>query len=87
MHFKSQSKIGKVFSRTKMIIGEFFEKTRFYSYKLAVYNTAWWIGNYCHPLVKLQFWGKRKITQYMDNYLVCNKLPPPKPICVILPIR
>ena len=67
MTFKAQSKFGKAFSRLQMIIHEFFEKGIHYSWWLAIYNTAWWIGNYCHPLVKLQFWGKMKITEWMDN--------------------
>ena len=51
MTFKAQSKFGKAFSRLHMILNEFFEKGHHYSWKLAVYNTAWWISNYCHPLV------------------------------------
>ena len=57
--FSTQSKVRKAFSRIQMIINEFFEKGQHYSWKLAIYNTAWWIGNYCHPLVCLQFWGKK----------------------------
>ena len=76
-----QGKLGKAFARLNMIGSEFLEKGRFYSWKLAVYNTAWWIGNYCHPLSKLQFWGTRKITEWMDVYLrktlnVSQLLPP-----------
>ena len=40
MKFKAQSKIGKAFSRMRMIINEFFEKGYHYSWKLAIYNTA-----------------------------------------------
>lgn len=72
MTFKAQSKFGKAFSRLQMIIHEFFEKGIHYSWWLAIYNTAWWIGNYCHPLVKLQFWGKMKITEWMDNHISKN---------------
>lgn len=75
--FKTQSKVSKTFSRIRMIISEFFEKGYYYSWKLALYNTAWWIGNYCHPLVNLQYWSKKKITLWMDNYLITNILPPP----------
>lgn len=67
--FSAQSKVRKAFSRIQMIINEFFEKGQHYSWKLAIYNTAWWIGNYCHPLVCLQFWGKKKITEWMDSYI------------------
>lgn len=74
--FKTQSKISKVFSRMQMIINEFFEKGYYFSWKLAVYNTAWWIGNYCHPLVCLQFWGKKKITDWMDDYIDDNQIYP-----------
>lgn len=74
--FKTQSKIDKAFSRMQMIISEFFEKGYHYSWSLAIYNTAWWIGNYCHPLVCLQFWGKRKITEWMDCYISENNIVP-----------
>ena len=74
--FSAQSKIRKAFSRIQMIIEEFFEKGYHYSWKLAIYNTAWWVGNYCHPLVCLQFWGKKKITEWMDNYICENELLP-----------
>ena len=77
--FKTQSKVSKTFSRIRMIISEFFEKGYYYSWKLALYNTAWWIGNYCHPLVNLQYWSKKKITLWMDTYLITNILPPPHP--------
>lgn len=60
-----------------MILYEFFEKWHYFSLELAVYNTVWWIGNYCHPLVKLQFWAKDRITIYMDKYLNNSILPPP----------
>ena len=59
-----------------MILYEFFEKWHYFSLELAVYNTVWWIGNYCHPLVKLQFWAKDRITIYMDKYLNNSILPP-----------
>ena len=72
--FSTQSKVRKAFSRIQMIINEFFEKGQHYSWKLAVYNTAWWIGNYCHPLVCLQFWGKKKITEWMDSYIFNKQL-------------
>ena len=74
--FSTQSKVRKAFSRIQMIINEFFEKGQHYSWKLAVYNTAWWVGNYCHPLVCLQFWGKKKITEWMDCYISENNLAP-----------
>ena len=45
MTFKAQSKFGKAFSRLHMILNEFFEKGHHYSWKRAVYNAAWWIGN------------------------------------------
>lgn len=76
IQFKEQTKIGKILSRSKMIFYEFFEKWYFYSFKLAVYNSMWWIGNYCHPLVKLQFLAKHKMTTYMDNLLEMSVLPP-----------
>lgn len=79
IQFKEQTKIGKILSRSKMIFYEFFEKWYFYSFKLAVYNSMWWIGNYCHPLVKLQFLAKHKMTTYMDNLLEMSVLPPPPP--------
>lgn len=60
-----------------MILCEFFEKWHYFSLELAVYNTVWWIGNYCHPLVELQFWAKDRITIYMDKYLNNSILPPP----------
>lgn len=86
IQFKGQTKIGKILSRSKMIFYEFFEKWYFYSFKLAVYNSMWWIGNYCHPLVKLQFLANHKMTTYMDKLLEISILPPnpPKkhPICM-----
>ena len=39
--FSTQSKVRKAFSRIQMIINEFFEKGQHYSWKLAIYNTAW----------------------------------------------
>lgn len=77
IQFKSQSDIGKSLTRSKMILCEFFEKWHYFSLELAVYNTVWWIGNYCHPLVELQFWAKDRITIYMDKYLNNSILPPP----------
>ena len=59
-----------------MIINEFFEKGIYYSWKLAIYNSAWWIGNYCHPLVKLQFWAKDRITQWTNKYISNNGFLP-----------
>lgn len=76
IQFKSQSDIGKSLTRSKMILCEFFEKWHYFSLELAVYNTVWWIGNYCHPLVKLQFWAKDRITVYMDKCLNNSVLPP-----------
>ena len=76
-----QGKLSKAFARLNMIGSEFLEKGHYYSWKLAVYNTAWWIGNYCHPMNKLQFWSTRKITEWMDVYLCktlsISQLPPP----------
>lgn len=74
--FTTQSKFGKAFSRLHMIVCDFFEKGRHYSWRLAVYNTAWWVGNYCHPLVCLQFWGKLRITEWMDCYISKHNLCP-----------
>ena len=79
IQFKSQSDIGKSLTRSKMILCEFFEKWHYFSLELAVYNTVWWIGNYCHPLVELQFWAKDRTTIYMDKYLNNSILPPPTP--------
>lgn len=76
IQFKQQTKLGKALSRSKMIVSEFFEKWRFYSFKLAIYNTAWWVGNYCHPLVKLQIWAKHRITSYMDKLITTKPLVP-----------
>ena len=64
-----QGKLAKACDRLGMIVSEFFEKGRFYSWRLAAYNTAWWVGNYCHPLVRLQFWATRSISKWMDAYL------------------
>lgn len=79
IQFKSQSDIGKSLTRSKMILYEFFEKWHYFSLELAVYNTVWWIGNYCPPLVKLQFWAKDRITIYMDKYLNNSILQPNPP--------
>lgn len=75
--FKTQHVISKAASRSYMIMNEFFEKSKHYSWKLGIYNTAWWIGFYCYPLNNCSFWGKRKITKWMDSYISKNKLYPP----------
>ena len=64
-----QGKLAKACDRLGMIVSECVEKGRFYSWRLAAYNTAWWVGNYCHPLVRLQFWATRRISKWMDAYL------------------
>lgn len=43
-NFRTQGKLNKAIARLQMIATEFFEKGRCYSWKLSVYNTAWWIG-------------------------------------------
>ena len=74
MKFKAQSKIGKAFSRMRMIINEFFEKGYHYSWKLAIYNTAWWVGIIVIPSYAYSF-GERKrlqngwtVTFLINNY-------------------
>lgn len=69
INFRAQTKFAKALSRINMIISEFFEKTRYYSFKFSISNTAWWIGNYFQPLVGLQFWGKKNMTKYLDKYI------------------
>ena len=67
-----QGKLAKACDRLGMIVSEFFEKGRFYSWRLAVYNTAWWVGFYCPPILRmarLQFWATRSISKWMDAYL------------------
>jgi hypothetical protein len=68
-NFKTQGLLAKAYARGQMILSEFFEKGRVYSWTLAVYNTAWWIGNYCSRLSSLQYWGTRKMTAWTDSYL------------------
>lgn len=53
-----------------MILKEFFMKWRRYSFKYAIYSSAWWIGWYVNPLRKICFWGQKKKTEYLDNYMV-----------------
>jgi len=83
-NFQTQKKLGKAITRLQMIATEFFEKGRCYSYQLAVYNTAWWIGNYCSKLKRLQFWGLKGITAWTDNFIETNyvfkriKITPPR---------
>ena len=77
VNFKTQHVISKAASRSYMIMNEFFEKSKHYSWKLGIYNTAWWIGFYCYPLNNCSFWGKRKITKWMDSYISKNKLVSP----------
>ena len=67
-----QGKLAKACDRLGMIVSEFFEKGRFYSWRLAAYNTAWWVGFYCPPILRmarLQFWATRSISKWMDAYL------------------
>ncbi len=71
-NFRTQGKIGKAISRLQMISTEFFEKGKCYSWKLAVYNTAWWIGNYCSKLKRLQFWALKRITAWTDLFIETN---------------
>ena len=78
VNFKTQHVISKAASRSYMIMNEFFEKSKHYSWKLGIYNTAWWIGFYCYPLNNCSFWGKRKITKWMDSYISKNKLVYPR---------
>ena len=73
-NFKTQNKLAKAASRLQMIVEEFFQKWRNFSLKLAIYNTAWWVGNYCSRLKKLQYWATKRITVWMDIFLERQKL-------------
>ena len=62
VNFKTQHVISKAASRSYMIMNEFFEKSKHYSWKLGIYNTAWWIGFYCYPSTIVRF-GERERLQ------------------------
>lgn len=65
-------KIDKAFMRIKMILKEFFLKSKYYSLSYAIYSTAWWLGWYIVPLRAWAYWGLKKKTDWMDKYFRKN---------------
>ncbi len=63
-----KEKISKAFMRIKMILKEFFLKSKYYSFGYAIYSTAWWLGWYIVPLRALAYWGLKKKTEWMNRY-------------------
>lgn len=68
-NFTTQTRYAKVWARLAMIGHDFVEKWQHFSLRLTLYNTAWWIGNYCAPLRRLQFWATRRLTAWTDAYM------------------
>lgn len=68
-NFTTQTRRQKAWSRLVMIGQDFCDKWHHFSFLLAIYNTAWWIGNYCPPLRRLHFWATQRLTQWTDAYM------------------
>lgn len=63
-----KEKIDKAFMRIKMILKEFFLKSKYYSLSYAIYSTVWWLGWYIAPLRAWAYWGLKKKTNWMNRY-------------------
>ena len=65
-----KGKMSKAFMRIKMILKEFFLKSKYYSLSYAIYSTAWWLGWYIAPLRSWAYWGLKKKTDWMNKYFM-----------------
>jgi hypothetical protein len=66
--FFKQKYLDKSLLRTKMIIGEYFQKSHYYSFSYAFYSSIWWISWYAH-LSKVCMWSFKKKDEYIKIYL------------------
>ena len=65
--------IKKSFQRSWMIVSEFFMKWRYWGGAYAIYSSAWWIAWYSPiPFRKMFWWGFRKKTNFLDDYIKNN---------------